>query len=121
MGFGARGGRAVAVLLALLWAASSAAGAPIPSTATHKGASEVTHGDRVAIQASLARKEVADALAAHGLSREEVEHRVMQLSEEDLSALAANLDHIQAAGAVPNYIWILLAILIGVTILATVF
>jgi hypothetical protein len=55
------------------------------------------------------------------LDTEEVEQRVAQLSAEDLSALAANLDQIQAAGGVPDYIWILLAILIGVTILATVF
>ncbi len=55
------------------------------------------------------------------MSREEVELRVAQLSPEDLSALAAHLNQIQAAGNVPNYIWILLAILIGVTIIATVF
>ncbi len=118
---GARCGRTVAALLALLWSASSAIAAPIPSRATDKAAPGVSHAERAAIEAALARQEVADALAAHGLSAEEVEQRVAQLSAEDLSALAANLDQIQAAGAVPNYIWILLAILIGVTILATVF
>jgi membrane-bound lytic murein transglycosylase B len=118
---GSRGGRTIASLLALLWAASSAIAAPIPSRATDKAAPDVSHAGRAAVEVALARQEVADALAAHGLSAEEVEERVAQLSAEDLSALAANLDQIQAAGAVPNYIWILLAILIGVTILATVF
>ena len=118
---GARGGRTVAILLVLLCVASTSIAAPIPSSAADKNALAASHADRTAIEASLARQEVADALAAHGLSAEEVEHRMAQLSAEDLSALAANLDQIQAAGAVPNYIWILLAILIGVTIVVTVF
>jgi hypothetical protein len=111
----------VAALLTLLCAASSALAAPIPSRATDKAAPGASAAHRAAIEGSLARKEVAAALAAHGLSAEDVDRRVSQLTEEDLSALAANLDQIQAAGAVPNYIWILLAILMGVTILATVF
>ena len=123
----ARGGRTVAALLALLWIAASAMAAPIPSkatgqaSATAQASSDPSQADRAAIEASLARREVADALAAHGLSREEVELRVAHLSPEDLSVLAAHLNQIQAAGNVPNYIWILLAILIGVTIIATVF
>ena len=118
---GARVGRRVAALFPLLWVASTLVAAPIPSKATDNPALVSTHRDRTAIEAALARQEVKDALAAHGLSAEEVEQRVAQLSAEDLSVLAANLDQIQAAGAVPNYIWILLAILIGVTIIVTVF
>jgi len=118
---GAGGGRTVSALVALLWFASTSIAAPIPSKATGKAAPEVGHADRTAIEASLARHDVALALAAHGLSAEEVELRVAQLSAEDLSVLAANLDQIQVAGRVPNYIWILLAILMGVTILAAVF
>ena len=127
MARGARGGRAFAVLLSLLWIASSAIAAPIPSKATARASAtaqaspDPSQADRAAIQASLARREVAEALAAHGLSREEVELRLAQLSPQDLSALAAHLNQIQAAGNVPNYIWILLAILIGVTIIVTVF
>ncbi len=121
MARGVRGRRTVVALLALLWIASSATAAPIPSKATAPAASDSSQADRASIEQSLARREVADALAAHGLSREEVELRVAQLSPEDLSALAAHLNQIQAAGNVPNYIWILLAILIGVTIIATVF
>ena len=59
--------------------------APIPSRATDKAAPGVSHAERAAIEAALARQEVADALAAHGLSAEEVEQRVAQLSAEDLS------------------------------------
>ena len=117
---GARARRTIATLLVLLWVASTLAAAPIPSKATDNAALVSNHADRTAIEASLARQEVREALAAHGLSLEEVDQRIEQLSPEDLSRLAANLDQIQAAGAVPNYIWILLAILIGVTIIVTV-
>jgi len=121
MARGARGGRTVVALLALLWVASAAIAAPIPSKASAGAAPEVSRADRATVAAFFARDEVANALAAHGLSAGEVEERVAELTPEDLSSLADNLDQIQAAGAVPQYIWILLAILIGVTILATVF
>ena len=67
--------------------------------------------------AVLARGDVAKALAARGLAPHEVEQRLAQLSDEDLRSLAANVDQIQAAGDVPQYIWILLAVLIVVIIL----
>ena len=69
----------------------------------------------------VAREEVARTLAAYGLSPEQVDERLVRLSNDDLHRLAANLDQVQAAGNVPNYIWILLGILIAVTIIATVF
>jgi hypothetical protein len=72
-------------------------------------------------RAFLAREDVAKALAGHGLSAEEVDHRLDQLSDEDLTALAANVDQLQAAGNVPNYIWILLAIFLAVSILVLIF
>jgi hypothetical protein len=68
----------------------------------------------------LARDEVASALAAHGLSADEVESRLDRLSDEDLTSLAANVDQIQAAGDVPKYIWILLAVFLAVSILAII-
>jgi len=69
----------------------------------------------------VARDEVAQALAAHGLTPQEVEQRLGRLSDEDLSRLAANLDQVQAAGSVPEYIWILLAIFLAVSILLMIF
>ena len=87
-----RSGRAALALLVLLGLALPSLAGPIPSKATL----DAQRADRASIETVLAREEVA-------------------------RALAANLDQIQAAGAVPNYIWILLAILMAVTILATVF
>ncbi|MCG6920467.1 MAG: PA2779 family protein [Acidobacteriota bacterium] len=108
--------RAGLVLIALALASAPSMGGPIPSKAA-----DTRDADLAKLESFFARDQVAQALAAQGLSTEEVEQRLARLSAEDLSALAANVDQIQAAGAVPNYIWILLAILMGVTILATVF
>jgi len=105
---------AVAVLLALTCLAVPSMGGPIPSKAEARSAELAT------IESFLARDEVARALAANGLGADEVEQRLARLSAEDLAALAANVDQIQSAGEVPNYIWILLAVLIGVTIVATI-
>ena len=108
--------RAVVALLALLWVATPSMGGPIPSKAA-----DTRQADLATVESFVGRQEVAQALAASGLTGDEVEQRLAKLSAEDLSALATNVDQIQSAGQVPNYIWILLAILIGVTILATVF
>jgi hypothetical protein len=111
-----RGRRTVLILLALGCVAAPSMGGPIPSKAA-----DTHEADLATIESFLARDEVAQALAAQGLSSDEVEQRLARLSAEDLSALAANVDQIQTAGAVPEYIWILLAILMGVMILAAVF
>jgi hypothetical protein len=111
-----RGRRTVLILLALVCVAAPSMGGPIPSKAA-----DTREADLATIESFLAHDEVAQALAAQGLSAEEVEQRLARLSAEDLSALAANVDQIQSAGAVPNYIWVLLAILMGVMILATIF
>ncbi len=103
-------------LLALVCVAAPSMAGPIPSKAADTRAE-----DLATVESFLAREEVAEALAANGLSAEEVEQRLARLSAEDLSALAANVDQVQSAGAVPNYIWILLAILMVVMILATIF
>jgi hypothetical protein len=98
--------------------AAPAGAGPIPS----KGDPETSTAavDRARLEEVLARAEVARALAAHGLEARDVEARLAQLSPEDLRALAANLDQVQAAGNVPNYIWILLAIFLAVSILAVI-
>jgi hypothetical protein len=107
-------------LLGLAGLAAPSLAAPIPSRAADRPTLAASEPDRAAIEAFLAREDVARALAAHGLTSEEAEARLARLSAADVSALAANLQQIQAAGEVPHYIWVLLAILIGVTIIATV-
>jgi cytochrome c553 len=103
----------------LLAGALPAAADRAPSRADEPAA--VRARDLAQVQGLTARDDVAQALQAQGLSRDEVEARLARLSNEDLRRLAAHLDQVQAAGNVPNYIWILLGILIAVTIIATVF
>jgi len=107
--------------LAALAAPRTAHAGLIPSRAVDADPVSSPDADRAKVRDVLARQEVAMALAAHGLRSEEVERRLAQLSPEDLRSLARNVDQVQAAGNVPNYIWILLGILLAVTILATVF
>ena len=104
--------------LALALPGIAAAGA-IPSKAEPDAPAAAS--DLVRVETVLARQEVAQALAAHGLRPEEVNQRLAELSPQDLRSLAAHVDQVQAAGKVPNYIWILLGILLAVTILAAVF
>jgi hypothetical protein len=92
--------------------------AAIPSKAE---ASPTRDADLAQIRDVLARQEVARALADRGLASEEVEERLARLSDEDLRALAGNVEQIQAAGAVPEYIWILLGVFLAVSILVMVF
>lgn len=75
--------------------------------------------DLAALGALLDNEEVGEALAAQGFSREQVNERLAQLSADELNALASQTEQLQAAGqgGVPNYIWILIAVLIVVVIL----
>ena len=75
--------------------------------------------DLAALDALLDNEQVAEALAAQGFTREQVNERLAQLDADELSALASQTEQLQAAGqgGVPNYIWILIAVLIIVVIL----
>jgi hypothetical protein len=97
----------------------AAAAGPIPSKT--ESASPDAASDLARVQTVLARQEVAQALVAHGLRPDEVDQRLAQLSPEDLRSLAAHVDQVQAAGNVPNYIWILLGIFLAVSIIIAVF
>lgn len=91
--------------------------APLPSRDGNGAASE----PRQVVSDFLERDDVAEALAASGLSRDQVEERLAQLDESDIRHLAGHLEQVQTAGAVPRYIWILLGIFLGVLILGAIF
>jgi len=114
--------RRLVVLLGVVQLAGAfgASASVIPSKASDPAAA-VREADLARVGAALEREEVATVLAARGLAPDEVELRLAQLSDQDLHALASNVDQIQAAGDVPKYIWIILAVLMVVIILATVF
>jgi uncharacterized protein YidB (DUF937 family) len=73
------------------------------------------------IQAVVSQSEIAQILTQNGLSTAEAHQRLAQLSPEEIHTLMTQVDQIQAAGAaVPKYIWILLAALLGVLILTAI-
>jgi hypothetical protein len=76
--------------------------------------------DLARVSEAAAREDVARALAAHGLSPAQVDERLQRLSDADLQRLATNLDQVQAAGSVPNYIWVLLGIFLAVSIIVMI-
>jgi hypothetical protein len=113
-----RGRRFMVLLCVLLLGWPLAASASlIPSKEADAPVARSREADLEQVGALLARDEVARALSSRGLAPREVEQRLVQLSDDDLRSLAANVDQIQAAGEVPQYIWILLAVLIVVIIL----
>lgn len=100
------------VMLLATAASIAAAGLPSPSRDT-----AVTSDDQ---GVEAARAVVAELLRDHGLTEYEVQERLAALTDEDVLQLSQHAKQIQEGGSVPNYIWILLAVLIGVTILATI-
>ncbi len=111
--------RRLLVLLGVLVVAwpLAASAALIPSKEADALVAPSRQADLEQLGALVARDEVARALSSRGLAPQEVEQRLARLSDEDLRSLAANVDQIRAAGDVPQYIWILLAVLIVVIIL----
>jgi hypothetical protein len=99
--------------------AFGASASVIPSKEADPAA--VRQDDLARVGALLEREEVAMVLEARGLAPDEVEMRLAQLSDQDLHSLASHVDQIQAAGSTPTYIWVLLAILMAVVILAIIF
>lgn len=104
--------------LALVTAFAPAAQAlPAPSKTAADQALIDREADLSTLDAVLEQEEVAEALAAHGFTREEVNERLAQLAPEELSALASQAEQLQAAGQ-PTYVWVLIAILAVVAIVA---
>jgi hypothetical protein len=104
--------------LALAVAFAPAAQAlPAPSKTAADQALAERQADLAVLDAVLDQEEAVEALAAHGFTREEVNERLAQLAPEELSALASQAEQLQAAGQ-PTYVWVLIAILAVVAIVA---
>jgi hypothetical protein len=95
--------------------------APIPSKSVADDAA-ARDASLASVKSFLAREDVSRALQVSGLTPAQADERLSRLSDEDLRSLARNLDQVQAAGTdVPDYVWILLAVFLGVLILAAIF
>jgi hypothetical protein len=82
---------------------------PMPSKTASNQSLESRDADLALIRDVVANEQVSKALAAHGLTQQQVDQRLAQLSPQDLHQLAQNLNQIQAAG-LTNQQWLWIAI-----------
>jgi len=95
---------------------------PTPSKTTSDQSLADRQAELAGIRAVIAQPEVSAVLAQHGFTNDEVHQRLAQLSPDEIHALSSQLDQLQAAGSgVPKYVWILIAVLLGVMILSALF
>lgn len=106
----------IAVLLAGVLAPPVQA-LPTPSKTAPDQTLAERAADLAALDSVLAQDQVQEVLAAQGLTRDEVNLKLAQLSPEELGSLASQAEQLQAAGQ-PMYVWVLIAVLIVVAIVA---
>ena len=87
----------VLILITALAAVPAFAG-PVPSKTAANQSLDQRAADLALVRDVLGHDEVATALEARGLTREQANQKLAQLSPQDLHQLARNLDQIQAAG-----------------------
>ena len=71
--------------------------------------------DRAAVVSVLSRSEVASELQSMGVDAKSVPERVAALTDSEVHALAGNLNTLPA-GAMTNWAWAAVAVLVGVVI-----
>ena len=111
----------LAGLAMLLFAAALAPAVhalPVPSKTAPEQTLSERESDLATVTSALDQPEVMAALTANGLTREEANLRLAQLSPQELGALATQIDQLQAAGQWPWWIWLVVAGVIVVAILA---
>lgn len=96
--------------------ATPAAALPVPSRSTDDQSLADRETELAELRDVVSQDEVASALEAYGFSQDEVNQRLAQLSPEELHQLNGQIDQLHAAGQVPQYIWILIAVLIIIVI-----
>jgi hypothetical protein len=101
--------RSVLIALALMVAivAIPSFAGPVPSKTAANQSLDSRAADLALVRDVAANEQVAQVLAAHGFTQEQVNQRLAQLSPQDLHQLAQNLDQLQAAGITQQqWIWI---------------
>ena len=99
--------RSIILLALVALVAMPAFAAPAPSKAVANQSIDSRTADLALVRDVVANEQVAAVLAAHGLSQEQVNQKVAQLSSQDLHQLAQNINQIQAAGLTQQqWIWI---------------
>lgn len=95
----------VAILLTL--AAIPAFAGPVPSKTADNQSLDSREADLSAIRSVAANEQVSAVLTANGFTQEEIDSRLAQMSSQDLTQLAQNLEQLQPAGLTrQEWIWI---------------
>jgi hypothetical protein len=101
--------RCIILFVALAVLSIPAFAAPMPSKAIANQSLDARTADLALVRDVVANEQVAKALASHGLTQEQVNQKVVQLSNQDLHQLAQNLNQLNAAGLTrQEWIWILI-------------
>ena len=94
------------ILLIAVMAVPAFAGVVPSKTAVNQSIAQ-READLAMIRDVVAHDEVATVLAQHGLTQQQVNDKVAQLSPQDLHQLAHNLHQLQAAGLTKQeWIWV---------------
>jgi len=88
----------LALLALVLLVANPAFAGMVPSKTAANQSLDSREADLALVRQVVGTEGVAQALAAHGYTKEEIDSRLAALSSEDLHSLAQNLQQIQAAG-----------------------
>jgi hypothetical protein len=88
----------LALLALVVLVANPALAGMVPSKTAANQSLDSREADLALVRQVVATEGVAQALAAHGYTKEEIDSRLAALSSEDLNSLAQNLQQIQAAG-----------------------
>lgn len=111
---------ALAALVALVGALPTYA-LPTPSKTADAQSVAQRDADLATVSGFLEHPEVRQALAQQGLSPDEVNTRLAELSPQDLSSLAGQVDQVQSAGVyVPMWAWIVIVVALAALIIAVV-
>jgi hypothetical protein len=94
-------------LLVVVFAAVPTFAGVVPSKTAANQSLEARNADLVVVHDVAANQQVAEVLAQHGFSQEQVNQRLAQLSPQDLHSLAQNINQVQAAGLThQEWVWI---------------
>jgi hypothetical protein len=97
----------IALVLMVAFVAIPSFAGPVPSKTAANQSLDSRTADLALVRDVAANEQVAQVLAAHGFTQEQVNQRLAQLSPQDLHQLAQNLDQLQAAGVTQQqWIWI---------------
>lgn len=108
----------LALLALVLFVSAPGFAGMVPSKTAVNQSLDSREADLAVIQQAISTDQVSQALAAQGYTQDEINTRLAALSNEDLSSLAQNIEHIQAAGiTTQQWTYILIGAVIVLVIL----